>query len=444
MKTIRFANARLVNEGRITECDVLVKGDRIEKIATSISEGDEVVDVKGRFLLPGIIDDQVHFREPGLTHKANIHSESRAAVAGGVTTFVEQPNTKPAAITMDLLEQKFAIAAQSSISNYTFNLGATNDNLEELLKADPAKFSGVKVFMGSSTGNMLVDDLRVLERIFSEVPHLIITHCEDEATIRANTELYKAQYGEAIPAWAHPLIRSEEACYLSSHSAVELAKKHGTRLHVYHISTAKETVLFSNDIPLSEKKITAEACIHHLWFSDEDYKEKGMWIKWNPAVKTALDREGIWDAVLDNRIDIIATDHAPHTKAEKENPYTSAPSGGPLVQYALQAMFDKVKEGKLTMETLVQKMCHNPAILFRMKDRGYVREGYFADLVILDERKSHLVNESGILSLCKWSPFEGHTFQSSVAGTWVNGRQVWDGEKILEGKSGQRIEFLTF
>ncbi|MBI1222672.1 MAG: dihydroorotase [Bacteroidetes bacterium] len=444
MKTKLFKNARLVNEGKIQECDVLVKGARIEKIASSISDADEVIDVQGSFLLPGIIDDQVHFREPGLTHKATIFNESRAAVAGGVTSYIEQPNTRPPALNTRLLEDKFAIAAQRSIANYSFNLGASNDNLEDLLRADYSTFSGIKIFMGSSTGNMLVDDLRVLERIFSEVPHLIITHCEDEATIRANTEIYKARYGDDIPAWAHPLIRSEEACYLSSSSAVELAKKHDTRLHVYHISTAKECLLFNNDLPLEKKRITAEACIHHLWFSDADYEEKGMWIKWNPAIKTADDREGIWQAVIDNRIDVIATDHAPHTKEEKRNPYTSAPSGGPLVQFALQAMKDQVDNGRMNMETLVQKMCHNPAILFRIKDRGYVREGYFADLCILDAKKPYTVKEPGIISLCKWSPFEGHTFSSSVAGTWVNGEQVWDGTQIIEGSNGRRIEFLTF
>lgn len=444
MKTTVLKNAHLVNEGQIIPCDVLIRGERIEKIAAQIDAEGEVVDLKGKYLLPGIIDDQVHFREPGLTHKGTIYSESRAAAAGGVTTYIEQPNTKPPALTKTLLEEKFAIAAKSSLANYSFNMGASNDNLEDLLKADYSTFSGVKVFMGSSTGNMLVDDLRVLERIFSEVPHLIITHCEDEATIRANMEIYQARYGDAIPASAHPLIRSEEACYLSSSSAVALAKKHDTRLHVYHISTAKECMLFSNDLPLEKKKITAEACIHHLWFSDEDYAEKGMFIKWNPAVKTASDREGIWQAVLDNRIDVIATDHAPHTKEEKNNPYASAPSGGPLAQHSVQAMYDQVVAGRLSIETMVQKMCHNPAILFRIKDRGFVREGYYADFCILDPEATYTVSENNILSLCKWSPFEGHTFKSSVAGTWVNGRQVWDGNQLIEADSSKRLEFLTF
>jgi len=453
MKTSILKNVRLVNEGKITECDVLIRGQRIEKISTEISASAEkakadgkveVYDLEGKYLLPGIIDDQVHFREPGLTHKGTIHSESRAAVAGGVTSYIEQPNTRPAALTTALLEEKFAIAAKSSLANYSFNLGASNDNLEDLLRADYSTFSGIKIFMGSSTGNMLVDDLRILERIFSEVPHLLITHCEDEATIRANMEMYQARYGENIPISAHPLIRSEEACYLSSSSAVALAKKHDTRLHVYHISTAKECLLFSNDQPLEKKRITAEACIHHLWFTDEDYAEKGSFIKWNPAVKTAEDREGIWQAVLDNRIDVIASDHAPHTKAEKMNLYASAPSGGPLAQHSVQAMYDQVKAGRLSMETMVQKMCHNPALLFRIKDRGFVREGYYADFCVLDPNTSYTVNEQNILSLCKWSPFEGHTFQSSIAGTWVNGEQVWDGKQIFDKNVTERLEFLTF
>ncbi len=443
MKTSILKNARLVNEGQITECDVLIRGQRIEKIAPNITAEGEVFDLQGKYLLPGIIDDQVHFREPGLTHKGTIYSESRAAVAGGVTSFIEQPNTKPAALTTALLEEKFSIAAKSSLANYSFNLGASNDNLEELLRADYSTFSGIKIFMGSSTGNMLVDDLRVLERIFSEVPHLLITHCEDEATIRTNMAIYEARYGDAIPASAHPLIRSEEACYLSSSSAVALAKKHESRLHVYHISTAKECLLFSNDLPLEKKKITAEACIHHLWFSDEDYAEKGMFIKWNPAVKTAADREGIWQAVLDNRIDVIATDHAPHTREEKNNPYASAPSGGPLVQHAAQAMYDQVISGRLSIETMVQKMCHNPATLFRIKERGFAREGYYADFCVLDTEAAYSVSEENILSQCKWSPFEGHTFGSSISGTWVNGEQVWNGKRIFDKSVTKRLEFLT-
>lgn len=423
--------------------DVLVKGNRIEKIASSISAEGEVIDLNGKFLLPGLIDDQVHFREPGLTHKGTITSESAAAVAGGITSYIEQPNTRPPALNMTALEEKYAIAARTSHANYGFNLGASNDNLEEVLKADTSLFPGVKVFMGSSTGNMLVDDTSVLEKIFSEVNHLIITHCEDEATIKANMEKFSAQYGEAIPASAHPLIRSEEACYLSSSKAVEMAKKHGTRLHVYHISTALETSLFTADMPLEKKKITAEACIHHLWFSDEDYEEKGMFIKWNPAVKTKADREGIWQAVLDNRIDIIATDHAPHTIEEKQQPYAQAPSGGPLVQHALQAIYEQVLAGRLNMETLVQKMCHNPAILFRIKERGFIREGYFADLCVLDPMESYQVQKSNILSLCNWSPFEGVNFHSKVSGTWVNGQQVWDGKKVLTPLSASRLEFFT-
>ncbi len=436
-------NARIVNEGQITEADVLIKNGRIEKIGSGIESNAPEFDAQGHYLLPGIIDDQVHFREPGLTHKGTIASESRAAVAGGVTTYIEQPNTKPAATTRELLEDKFAIAARDSYANYSFNMGASNDNIEDLLRADYSTFSGIKVFMGSSTGNMLVDDLRVLERIFSEVPHLIITHCEDEATIRENLAHYQAQYGDAIPMKYHPAIRSEEACYLSSSSAVKLAKRHNTRLHIYHISTGVETSLFENGIPLSEKKITSEACIHHLWFSDDDYKEKGSFIKWNPAVKSALDREQIWNALMDGRIDVIATDHAPHTREEKMGPYTSAPSGGPLVQHSVQAMFDFVSQGKISLEQVVEKMCHNPAILFRIKDRGYIREGYHADLTLLDPTTPYTVSGSNILSKCGWSPFEGHQFKSTIRATWVNGNLVWDGEKVHEQRSAQRLEFLT-
>jgi dihydroorotase len=344
---------------------------------------------------------------------------------------------------MALLEEKFSIAEKSSFANYSFNLGASNDNLEELLRADYSRFSGIKVFMGSSTGNMLVDDLRILERIFSEVPHLIITHCEDEATIRRNMELYQARYGDNIPASAHPLIRSEEACYLSSSSAVALAKKNGTRLHVYHISTAEETLLFSNDLPLEKKKITAEACVHHLWFTDADYAEKGMLIKWNPAVKTAADKEGIWKALLDDRIDVVATDHAPHTLEEKAQPYASAPSGGPLVQHALPAMLDQVLAGRISLEKVVEKMCHNPAILFRIKERGFVREGYYADLVAMRLEGGEKVSRENILYQCGWSPFEEHRFAAKVEATWVNGQQVWDGKHILDRPLTKRLEFLT-
>ena len=443
MKRCVLRNARLVNEGQIKECDVLIEGERIERIDSRIDDPAESIDLNGQFLLPGLIDDQVHFREPGLTHKGTIASESAAAVAGGITSYIEQPNTKPPALTMEALEAKFSRAAETSFANYSFNLGASNDNLEELLKADYSRFSGIKVFMGSSTGNMLVDDLRILERIFSEIPHLIITHCEDEATIRANMEIYKARFGQSIPASAHPLIRSEEACFLSSSSAVALAKRHHTRLHVYHISTARECVLFTNDLPLAEKKITAEACVHHLWFSDNDYSEKGMFIKWNPAVKTARDREGIWEALLDDRIDVVATDHAPHTLEEKQAPYEQAPSGGPLVQHALQSMVDHVLSARLSMEKLVEKMCHNPAILFRIKDRGYVREGYYADLCTVDTGKSQLVEKANLLYKCGWSPFEGHRFGSVVSNTWVNGQHVWDGKTVLTRPEAKRLEFLT-
>jgi dihydroorotase len=444
MKKRIIRNARIVSEGRIFEGDVLISGKRIEKIAPVISGSGEEFDANGNFLLPGIIDDQVHFREPGLVHKGNIRSESAAAVAGGVTSYIEQPNTKPAAISMALLEEKFAIASAGSLANYSFNIGASNDNIGELLKCDFSSFAGVKVFMGSSTGNMLVDDSRVLERIFSEIPALIIAHCEDEATIKANMEKYIRRYGRDIPPECHPLIRSEEACWLSSSRAVSLAEKYGARLHVYHISTGRETSLFRNDLPLSEKKITAEACIHHLWFSDRDYASKGNRIKWNPAIKTEEDRNLLWEALLDGRIDVIATDHAPHTIEEKALPYMQAPSGGPLVQHSLQAMMDFVRQGRITIEKVVEKMCHNPAVLFRIKDRGYIREGYYADLCLVDDSREQTVSRENILYHCGWSPFEGHTFTSSVRATWVNGHLAWNGEKVMSGQPGSRLEFFTF
>jgi dihydroorotase len=397
--------------------------------------------LEGKYLLPGCIDDQVHFREPGLIHKATIATESRAAVAGGITSFMEMPNTVPNALTQELLEDKYQIASNSSIANYSFFMGASNDNIEEVLKTDGKSVCGVKIFMGSSTGNMLVDSEKTLEDLFARVPPMLIaTHCEDEATIRANIEKYKAIYGENVPIEMHPIIRNEEACYLSSSLAVRLAKKFNTRLHVLHISTEKELSLFSNDIPLEQKMITAEACVHHLWFSEEDYAEKGNFIKWNPAVKKASDREAIFQAVLDNRIDVIATDHAPHTLEEKAQSYFKAPSGGPLVQHALLAMLEKMNEGKISIEKIVEKMAHHPAILFNVIDRGFIREGYFADLVIID-KKQQKVEKSKLLYKCGWSPFEGVTFNYSVDKTFVNGNLVYDQGKIIEGVSGQRLKF---
>ncbi len=441
--TTILRNARIINEGTDTIADVLVKNGRIERISPQISYDGRAIDIElnGNYLLPGCIDDQVHFREPGLTHKATIASEARAAVAGGITSFMEMPNTVPNALTQGLLEDKYQIAARSSIANFSFFMGASNDNLEEVLKTDGTKVCGVKVFMGSSTGNMLVDNEDTLRGLFERVPPILIaTHCEDEATVRANLVAYKAKYGEDIPVEMHPLIRSEEACYRSSELAVRLAKKHGARLHVLHISTAKELSLFDNTIPLTQKKITAEACIHHLWFSDADYAEKGNSIKWNPAVKTANDREAIFQAVLDNRIDVIATDHAPHTLEEKSRKYLEAPSGGPLVQHALMAMLEKMEQGKISIEKIVEKMAHSPAELFRIKDRGYIREGYFADLVVV-ENNAFTVTKDNILYQCGWSPFEGHTFPYRISKTFVNGNLVYSNGLLIEHSLGDRLMF---
>jgi len=415
MKRKLIKNARLVNEGSIFESDILIEDDIIVKIASTISDTTAAVfDVAGKYVLPGIIDDQVHFREPGLTHKGNIASESRAAVAGGITTFMEQPNTKPQTTTIAKLEEKFALAGESAFANYSFLFGGTNDNLEELKKLDKNACSGVKLFLGSSTGNMLVDDEAVIEQIFRNTEMVISAHCEDETTIRRNLAAYKEKYGDAIPIKCHPLIRSEEACYLSSSKAIALAKKTGARLHVFHLSTGKETNLFRNDIPLEAKKITAEVCIHHLWFSDDDYDKKGTLIKWNPAVKTSEDRDELWKALLDDRLDVIATDHAPHLLQEKDNAYAKAPSGGPLVQHALPAMLEKYHQGVISLEKMVQKMCHNPAILFQISKRGYLREGYFADLVVVDLNAAWQVTKDNIAYHCGWSPFEGNTFSSKI------------------------------
>jgi dihydroorotase len=401
----------------------------------------EVINCEGKYLIPGAIDDQVHFREPGLTHKGQIMTESRAAAAGGVTSYMEMPNTVPNALTQDLLEDKYQRANQVSAVNYSFFMGASNDNYEEVMKTDGKNICGVKIFMGSSTGNMLVDNTQVLDRLFANVPWLIATHCEDEATVRANLEIYKEKYGDAIPVTAHPLIRSEEACYLSSSSAVNLAKKNGTRLHVLHISTGKETYLFDNTLPLKDKKITSEACIHHLWFTDADYETKGNLIKWNPAVKTAADRDEIWKALLENRIDVIATDHAPHTLEEKSQSYSGAPSGGPLVQHSILAMLEASLEGKISKERVIEKMCHAPAELFRVDERGYIREGYFADLVVVEPNKKYEVTKASLLYQCGWSPFEGVTFNHKIAQTYVNGNLVWDGEAVNTSIIGKRLSF---
>ena len=443
MNTTLIKNAKIVNENTVFHGDLLIENNIIKEISENISasESANVIDANGSFLLPGFIDDQVHFREPGLTHKATIATESKAAIAGGITSFIEMPNTNPQATTQDLLEDKFKIAANDSYANYSFMFGGTNDNLEELLKTDPKNVAGIKLFLGSSTGNMLVDNEEVLEKIFSSTKMLISVHCEDEATIRKNTEHYKAIYGDNIPLKFHPIIRSEEACYLSSSRAIELAKKTGARLHIFHLSTEKETHLFRNDIPLEEKQITAEVCVHHLWFSDEDYDEKGTLIKWNPAVKTTKDREGLWKALLDDRIDVIATDHAPHTIEEKNNVYTKAPSGGPLVQHALLAILQKVKKGKISIEKAVEKMSHNPAKIFKIEKRGFIKEGFYADLVLVNPNSSNKVSKDNILYKCGWSPFEGTEFSSTITHTFVNGNLMFDNGKFNEEIKGERLTF---
>jgi len=442
-KTI-IKNAKIVNEGQIFSGDLLIEGNYISKIAASIpskSTDTIIIDAEGNYVLPGVIDDQVHFREPGLTHKGNIKSESKAAVAGGITSFIEMPNTKPQATTMEELDKKFDTASATSYANYSFMFGGTNDNLDEILKVDPQKVAALKLFLGSSTGNMLVDDPEVIEKIFSNTDLLIAVHCEDEATIKANTEKYIGQFGEDIPVKYHPVIRSEAACYLSSSKAIELAKKTGARLHVFHLSTGKETELFTNKIPLEEKKITAEVCIHHLWFCDEDYDEKGTFIKWNPAVKSSSDREQLLEALLDDRIDVIATDHAPHTLEEKQNVYTKAPSGGPLVQHALPAILEMHHQGKITIEKIVEKMCHSPAILFQVEKRGFIKEGYFADLVIVNLNHPWTVKKDNILYKCGWSPFEGNTFKSRISHTFVNGNLAYSNFKINEQRYAKQLTF---
>ncbi|KSA13225.1 dihydroorotase [Maribacter dokdonensis] len=442
MGKIVLKNGTIVNEGIVQEKDILIVDDVISKIADDISDADaEVIDVAGMHILPGVIDDQVHFREPGLTHKGTIATESRAALAGGITTFMEQPNTTPQTTTIEKLEEKFATASNSAFANYSFLFGGTNDNLEELKRLDKNACSGIKLFLGSSTGNMLVDDEKVIENIFSNTEMVISAHCEDETTIRENLAKYKAEYGDDIPVEMHPIIRSEEACYLSSSRAIALAKKTGARLHVFHLSTGKETDLFRNDIPLGQKKITAEVCIHHLWFSDADYANKGTLIKWNPAVKTAKDRDMLWNALLDDRIDVIATDHAPHLLEEKKNVYTKAPSGGPLVQHALNAMLEKVKDGTITLEKMVQKMCHNPAILFQIEKRGYIREGYYADLVVANLNSPWTVSKENIAYKCKWSPFEDTTFSSKVVHTFINGHLGYSNGVFSEKRNAKRLTF---
>ncbi|MDA0316485.1 MAG: dihydroorotase [Bacteroidetes bacterium] len=443
-KSILIKNARIVNEGIIFNGDVLIENQFIKEISESISakNGDtQVIDAENKFLLPGMIDDQVHFREPGLTHKANIATESKAAIAGGITSFIEMPNTVPQATTIEKLEDKFKIAAETSFANYSFMFGGTNDNLEEILKVDSKNVAGLKLFLGSSTGNMLVDNPEVLEKIFSSTDMIISVHCEDEQTIRENTQKYVSEYGDDIPVKYHPIIRSEDACYLSSSKAIELAKKTGARLHVFHLSTAKEMKLFTNKMPLKDKKITAEVCIHHLWFSDEDYDKKGTLIKWNPAVKSSTDREALWKALLDDRIDVIATDHAPHTKEEKDNPYTKAPSGGPLVQHAVVALMEAYHQDQISIEKIVEKMAHNPAILFQVEKRGFIKKGYYADLILVDPHNPWTVTKNNILYKCGWSPFEGTTFKSRITHTILNGYLVYQNGQFSNHNAAMRLTF---
>ena len=444
MKSILITNANIVNEGQITRGDLFIVDGFIHSIGENLASlpADIHIEAEGKYLLPGLIDDQVHFREPGLTHKATIYTESRAAVAGGITSYMEMPNTVPQSTTIELLEEKYEIASRDSLANYSFYLGATNDNLDELLKVDPLNVCGIKVFQGSSTGNMLVDNLETLEKIFEKAPILIATHSENDDIIKENFEKFSQEFGEDIPIKYHPKIRSAEACYDASKKVVELAKKHGTKLHILHISTAKEVSLFDNSIPLEQKRITAEACVHHLWFSEEDYDQKGTFIKWNPAVKTKEDRAEILKGLLDDRIDVLATDHAPHTVEEKQNKYSKAPSGGPLVQHNLVALLEMFHQGKISLEQIVQKACHNVAILFEIDKRGYIREGYHADLVLVDPDNPWTVTPESILSKCGWSPFDGDSFKSQVTHTIVSGHLAYENGTFHEEKKGQRLKFL--
>ncbi len=440
-KTI-FKNAQIVNEGKIIEGDLLIDNDKIVKIGGIISRPEaKEVDASGLHIIPGIIDDQVHFREPGLTHKADISTESKAAVAGGVTSFMEMPNTNPQSVTQANLQAKYDIANSVSPANYSFFMGATNDNLEEVLLTNPKDVCGIKIFMGSSTGNMLVDNSETLDRIFAQVPMLIATHCEDEGTIRANIAKAQEAFGENIPFEQHPIIRDVEACYLSSSSAVALAKKHNTRLHILHISTAKELDLFRNDIPLEQKRITSELCVHHMFFNDSYYPTHGAKVKCNPAIKSKADQDALLQGLLDNRLDIIATDHAPHTMEEKSGNYLNAPSGLPLVQHSINLMLDFYHKGKISLERVVEKMCHAPAQCFQVSKRGYIREGYYADLALVDINKAIEINKENILYKCGWSPLEGMTFKGKVEQTYVNGQLVYADDNVLPFSAGMRMEF---
>lgn len=443
MSTTLIKNGTIINEGKAYKGALLIKDAIIEKIILTedYPTADVVIDAQGKYLIPGVIDDQVHFREPGLTQKGDIASESKAAVAGGVTSYMEMPNTNPQATTLEELEKKYAIAEQTSYANYSFYMGATNTNLEEVLKVDAKKVCGVKIFMGSSTGNMLVDNDAALNDLFREVKMLIATHCEDETIIRENMAIFKNRYGEKFPFRYHPEIRSAEACYKSSSRAVELAEKHNSRLHVLHISTEKELSLFNSSTPLKSKNITSEVCVHHLWFEDSDYDKLGWRIKWNPAVKSKNDRDALREALRNNVLDVVATDHAPHTLDEKQQGYFNSPSGGPLIQHSLIAMLEMVDQGVFTKELVVEKMCHAPATLFRIEKRGYIREGYFADVVLIDPNAPEIIKDSEVLYKCKWSPFSGTTMQNKVTHTWVNGQLVFENGTIHEGVKGQRLSF---
>ena len=442
--SILIKNGRIINEGKIYRSDIYIEDEIIKEISSSISPklSDTItIDAEDNYVIPGLIDDQVHFREPGLTHKGDIYTESRAAVAGGITSFLEMPNTIPQTITQDKLKEKFTIASKKSIANYSFMFGGTNDNINEILKLDLKEVPALKIFLGSSTGNMLLDNLEALEEIFLKSNLPIAVHCEDENTIRENLKLYTDIYGENIPIKFHSKIRNEEACYLSSSMAIDLAKKTGARLHVFHLSTKKETDLFSNSIDLKDKKITAEVCIHHLTFSEDDYEKYGTRIKWNPSIKSLVDQDALWDALNDDRIDIIATDHAPHTYEEKSNEYLNCPSGGPLVQHSLVAMLEGYHNNKIKLEKIVQKMCHNPAILYEIEKRGFIKEGYYADIVIFNLNNPWTVNKGNILYKCGWSPFEGNTFRSRISYTIVNGNIVYNNGKILDNKLGKKLIF---
>lgn len=444
-ESFHISNAYIVNEEFIKQGDILIHDGVIEKIdfynSIETPVGYRYIDASGLHLLPGVIDDQVHFREPGLTEKGSIASETKAAIAGGVTSFMEMPNTKPPVLTQELLEEKYALAAQSSMANYSFYMGVSNDNVDEVLNTPLNSVCGIKIFLGASTGNLLVDNLETLNKLFANSPHLIAVHCEDEQTIRRNTIEYKARFGDDAPTHIHAQIRDAEACYLSSSFAIELAKKHNTRLHILHLSTAKEMSLFENQLPLSDKRITSEVCIHHLWFSDKDYEVKGNLIKWNPSIKSISDRESLREALNAGHLDIVATDHAPHLLSEKEVPFFNAPSGGPMVQHSLSAMLTLSSQGIFPLQSVVRWMCHNPAILFSIEKRGFIREGYYADLVLVDINETQIVDRSNVLYKCGWSPMEGETMSASVKKTFVNGNLVYDNGAFCSDIKGMRLMF---